>query len=71
MLPVYARPVFIRIAKEIEVTGTFKQRKVDLVQAGYDPGLTKAPTYFRSPGKGFVKVTKTTLEKLETGAYRL
>ncbi len=70
-LPAYARPLFIRLAKEIVVTGTFKQRKVELVEAGYDPGLTKAPTYFRSPGKGFVKVTKTTLDKLASGTYRL
>lgn len=33
-LPSYARPIFLRISREIEVTGTFKHRKVDLVQAG-------------------------------------
>ena len=70
-LPLYARPVFIRIATEIETTGRFKYRKVDLVEAGYDPTLTRAPTYFRSPGKGFVKVTKVTLAKLAEGTYRL
>ena len=70
-LPLYARPLFIRLAAQIETTGTFKYRKVDLVEAGYDPTRTKAPTYFRSPGKGYVKVIKTTLDKLEEGSYRL
>jgi fatty-acyl-CoA synthase len=70
-LPLYARPLFIRLATHIETTGTFKYRKVDLVAAGYDPGMTKAPTFFRSPGKGYVKIIKTTLEKLAEGSYRL
>src|SRR5207247_6272868 len=29
-LPEYARPLFLRIKSEIDVTGTFKQKKVDL-----------------------------------------
>ena len=70
-LPLYARPLFIRLATEIETTGTFKYRKVDLVEAGYDPSLTHAPTYFRAPGKSFVKVTKVTMRKLEEGGYKL
>jgi hypothetical protein len=36
-LPSYARPVFVRIAKTLETTGTFKYRKVDLVADGFDP----------------------------------
>ena len=37
-LPDYARPVFLRIRVEIDVTGTFKQNKVDLVQRGLRSG---------------------------------
>ena len=36
-LPPYARPVFVRVAHELETTGTFKYRKVDLVKDGFDP----------------------------------
>ena len=36
-LPEYARPVFLRIREEIDVTATFKQKKIDLVQQGFDP----------------------------------
>ena len=40
-LPAYARPVLLRIVREIEVTITFKQKKSDLVQEGYDPRVVK------------------------------
>jgi fatty-acyl-CoA synthase len=33
----YARPLFLRLQAQIAVTGTFKQRKVDLVRDGFDP----------------------------------
>ena len=36
-LPSYAMPLILRIKKEIEITGTFKHKKVDLVKEGYNP----------------------------------
>ncbi|KAK3822743.1 MAG: hypothetical protein J3Q66DRAFT_377241 [Benniella sp.] len=36
-LPRYSVPIFIRKTPEIEITGTFKQRKVELVKEGMDP----------------------------------
>ncbi|HEX3666555.1 MAG TPA: long-chain-acyl-CoA synthetase [Rhizomicrobium sp.] len=44
-LPDYARPIFLRLISQIETTGTFKQRKVDLVKEGFDPAQIKAPLY--------------------------
>ena len=38
-LPAYARPVFVRLLPQIETTGTFKYRKLDLVAEGFDPTL--------------------------------
>lgn len=35
-LPPYARPVFLRILKEVQLTGTFKLKKLDLQLEGYD-----------------------------------
>ncbi|WP_374572670.1 long-chain-acyl-CoA synthetase [Phenylobacterium sp.] len=70
-LPAYAQPLFVRILPAIEVTGTFKQRKVDLVEDGFDPFKSKSPIYFHAPGKGFIKVTKTVFEKLQAGGYGL
>ena len=45
-LPPYARPVFLRILPTLEATGTFKPRKQDLVQAGFDPHRIEDPLYF-------------------------
>jgi fatty-acyl-CoA synthase len=48
-LPHYARPIFLRLSPRIEVTGTFKQRKVDLVREGTDPTTIADPLYFLDP----------------------
>jgi fatty-acyl-CoA synthase len=48
-LPPYARPVFVRLLPALEATGTFKPRKQDLVQAGFDPNRIKDPLYFDDP----------------------
>jgi fatty-acyl-CoA synthase len=45
-LPPYARPVFLRILATLEATGTFKPRKQDLLQAGFDPSRVTDPLYF-------------------------
>ncbi|XP_041713553.1 very long-chain acyl-CoA synthetase isoform X1 [Coregonus clupeaformis] len=44
-LPAYARPRFIRIQNAVEVTGTFKQMKVRLVEEGFDPACIPDPLY--------------------------
>jgi fatty-acyl-CoA synthase len=36
-LPVYARPVFLRLLPALEATGTFKPKKQDLLQQGFNP----------------------------------
>ncbi|XP_066491718.1 long-chain fatty acid transport protein 2 isoform X1 [Tiliqua scincoides] len=45
-LPNYARPRFVRIQDAIEVTGTFKHRKVQLAQEGFNPAEIKDILYF-------------------------
>lgn len=49
-LPVYAIPLFIRITGPLEVTGTFKHRKVDLRQQGFDPQVCPDPLFVLMPG---------------------
>jgi len=71
-LPPYAQPLFLRLQPAIEITGTFKYRKVDLVTDGFDPARVKDPLYFRSPAKkGWVKVTRATHAKIGEGGFRL
>jgi fatty-acyl-CoA synthase len=36
-LPHYAVPLFVRVCPEMDMTGTYKLRKVDLQKQGYDP----------------------------------
>jgi fatty-acyl-CoA synthase len=51
-LPPYARPVFLRIRTELEHTGTFKIKKVDLVKEGFDPTIIADPLWFDHPTEG-------------------
>ncbi|MGA2779811.1 MAG: long-chain-acyl-CoA synthetase [Steroidobacteraceae bacterium] len=44
-LPVYARPVFLRLLRSLDATGTFKPKKQDLVLAGFDPSKISDPLY--------------------------
>jgi fatty-acyl-CoA synthase len=48
-LPAYARPVFLRLEPEIEITGTFKMRKVELVNEGFNPQTIPHPLYVLDP----------------------
>jgi fatty-acyl-CoA synthase len=67
----YARPVFVRVQRQIETTGTFKYRKVDLVEVGFDPGKTDDPLYFDHPEEGrYVPVTPQLRNEVLAGKYR-
>jgi fatty-acyl-CoA synthase len=71
-LPDYARPLFLRIQKEIDVTATFKQRKMDLVQEGFDPVKVDDPIYFNDPQTGaFVRLDRELHDRILTGQVRL
>ncbi|XP_044048974.1 hsFATP2a_ACSVL_like domain-containing protein [Siniperca chuatsi] len=50
-LPAYARPRFIRIQPCLEMTGTFKMKKVKLVEEGFNPSHIEDPLYFLDPEK--------------------
>ncbi|XP_037624054.1 very long-chain acyl-CoA synthetase-like [Sebastes umbrosus] len=50
-LPAYARPRFIRIQPCLEMTGTFKMKKVKLVEEGFNPADIKDRLYFLDPEK--------------------
>jgi fatty-acyl-CoA synthase len=63
-LPGYAQPVFLRLLPAIDTTGTFKYRKVDLVKDGFDPGTIKDKLFYKTPAKGYVRLTKPTYAKI-------
>uniref|UniRef100_V9KD18 long-chain-fatty-acid--CoA ligase n=1 Tax=Callorhinchus milii TaxID=7868 RepID=V9KD18_CALMI len=45
-LPGYAFPRFIRIQESMEMTGTFKRKKMHLVEEGFNPMKISEPLYF-------------------------
>uniref|UniRef100_A0A672JDK6 long-chain-fatty-acid--CoA ligase n=1 Tax=Salarias fasciatus TaxID=181472 RepID=A0A672JDK6_SALFA len=50
-LPAYARPRFIRIQPCLEMTGTFKMKKVKLVEEGFNPAHIEDQLYFLDTDK--------------------
>ncbi|KAM9313121.1 long-chain fatty acid transport protein 2 [Gastrophryne carolinensis] len=71
-LPNYARPRFIRIQDELETTGTFKQRKVDLVKQGFDPSTITDPLYFLDEReKKYVPMTQNIFEDIKHKQIKL
>jgi fatty-acyl-CoA synthase len=71
-LPEYARPLFLRIQNEIEVTGTFKQKKIDLVRQGFDPAANNDPLYFNDPqARAFVRLDPMLYQRIASGQVRV
>jgi fatty-acyl-CoA synthase len=71
MLPPYAQPLFLRLQPEIETTGTFKYRKLDLVKDGFDPETVKEPLYFKQPGEGYVPLDSALQARIVGGEFKL
>jgi fatty-acyl-CoA synthase len=70
-LPSYARPVFLRIRSDMEVTGTFKYSKTDLACQGFDPTATKDTVYFDNrESQAFVRVDKALYDRIQAGQIR-
>lgn len=71
-LPPFARPLFLRIQPAIETTGTFKYRKVDLVNEGYDPSRVADALYFDDAAAGaYVLMTPELYAEIQSGARRI
>jgi fatty-acyl-CoA synthase len=70
-LPAYARPLFLRFRSHLDVTGTFKQRKGDLVKEGFDPARSTDPVYFDDRASdGYERVSETLISALGSGRIR-
>ncbi len=71
-LPEYARPVFLRIRQDNDITTTFKQKKINLVKDGFDPSRTSDPIYFSDPRrKAFVRLDHALFADINAGRIRL
>ena len=69
-LPAYAQPVFVRLLKAADTTGTFKYRKIDLVTEGFDPALAGPNLYFRGGRNGYQKLSPTVYANILAGTAR-
>uniref|UniRef100_A0A674ANE5 long-chain-fatty-acid--CoA ligase n=1 Tax=Salmo trutta TaxID=8032 RepID=A0A674ANE5_SALTR len=71
-LPAYARPLFIRLQESMEMTGTFKQQKFNLVESGFNPSTSCNPLYFLDYSeKSYVPLTNTLYGSIVAGERKL
>ncbi|MEE2930499.1 MAG: long-chain-acyl-CoA synthetase [Pseudomonadota bacterium] len=70
-LPKYAIPLFIRVQQEAETTGTFKYRKVELVEEGFDPEKVSEPLWYFDPESNkYEPLTPDAHETILSGAVK-
>ncbi|XP_065580779.1 long-chain fatty acid transport protein 4-like isoform X2 [Artemia franciscana] len=71
-LPPYARPLFVRSVKEMDMTGTYKLRKVDFQKEGFDPLKIKDKLFmFDSKADKYVPLTEQVYSDILSGKVRL
>jgi fatty-acyl-CoA synthase len=71
-LPDYARPAFLRVTRKFEVTATFKHKKRDLADEGFDPRRIADPLYVFDRAQGaYVTLDESRFAAIEKGAMRL
>ncbi|XP_053224666.1 long-chain fatty acid transport protein 3 [Podarcis raffonei] len=72
LLPPFARPRFLRIQEHLELTDTFKQKKVRLADEGFNPTLISDPLFFLDDAaKSYVPLTHSVWEGIAAGHVRL
>lgn len=71
-LPSYAVPIFLRVMKEVDLTGTYKLKKVDLQKEGYDINRVKDKLYFYNAKLNKYEIlTEQIYENIISGKIRL
>ncbi len=67
-LPGYARPLFLRLSRGLDVTETFKHRKRELVDQGFDPRTISDPVFFASHEQAiYLPLDAALYEKIVSG----
>lgn len=70
-LPPYARPQFIRLLSKVDMTGTFKLKKLDLQKEGYNPNTVPDEIYYLTNKGQYARLTPTIYEQILSGEIRL
>jgi fatty-acyl-CoA synthase len=70
-LPSYACPLFLRLSPQVELTGTFKYAKTELIRQGFDPSRCCDPLYFHHPAlHAYAAMDATMYDEIVAGAIR-
>jgi fatty-acyl-CoA synthase len=70
-LPHYARPVFLRVGRDIELTTTLKHVKSALVREGYNPEIVQEDLYFNDVKRNsLTRLDKALYEDIQIGRVR-
>ena len=68
----YAAPIFLRLCREAEITGTMKLRKVTLQEEGFDPGRIDDPLFVREDAaRTYVPLTRPLHAAILSGERRV
>uniref|UniRef100_A0A671FNM9 long-chain-fatty-acid--CoA ligase n=1 Tax=Rhinolophus ferrumequinum TaxID=59479 RepID=A0A671FNM9_RHIFE len=71
-LPLYARPIFLRLLPELHKTGTFKFQKTELRKEGFDPAVVKDPLFYLDARKGrYVRLDQEAYTRIQAGEEKL
>jgi fatty-acyl-CoA synthase len=71
-LPDNARPLFLRVCDSIEVTATFKQKKIGLAREGFDPDTIADELFFDDPRpKAYVRLDSALFRAIVSGEVRI
>ncbi len=71
-LPKYSIPLFIRLCKDLELTGSYKLKKVKLRSEGYDVTKIKDEIYFLDPSlKRYIPFDENKHNELLTGKLEI
>lgn len=70
VLPAYARPQIIRLLSKVDMTGTFKLKKLDLQKEGFDPTKIGDSLYYLSSNGKYCRLDKAVYEQILNGKLR-
>lgn len=70
-LPAYARPIFLRIVPQMELTGTFKYSKTELAREAFDPCANSDAIFVYLPEqRTFVRLNQELYSRICAGQLR-
>ncbi|XP_043474759.1 long-chain fatty acid transport protein 4 [Leptopilina heterotoma] len=70
-LPKYARPLFVRVLAQLPMTGTFKLKKKELQQDGFNVKNLQDPIYFLQSSGTYVRLSESLYDDILSEKVRL